>query len=259
MTGLGVVARISIAPVKSLRLTHPAEVWLDIAGARGDRQFYLVDGAGHVFKGKRDARLVQIRAEYADATRTLTLTFPSGERVEGVAEDGPPLAHLVHGQPAEAATVVGPWSEAVSSFVGEPLTLVRPARGAVDRGSAGAFSLVSRASLDELGRAAGLDTHIDGRRFRMLFEVDGLRAHEEDSFVGRTVRIGDAVVRASGNVGRCVVTTRDPESGVSDLQTLHVLGRYRAEVASTEPLPFGVYGEVITAGRVRTGDEITAT
>jgi uncharacterized protein len=152
--------------------------------------------------------------------------------------------------------VVGPWSEAVSSWIGEPLTLVRPERGAVDRGSAGAFSLVSRASLVELGRVAGVGGPVDGRRFRMLFEIDGLRAHEEDGFVGRRFRLGDAVVRFTGNVGRCVVTTRDPDSGESDLETLQLLGSYRAGVATTEPLPFGVYGEVIVQGRVRLGDEL---
>ena len=251
------VSRISIAPVKSLRLTHPAEVWLDVHGARGDRRFYLVTNAGHVLNGKRDARLVQIRAEYDDATRTLTLVFPNGEQVRGVADDGPPLAHLVHGEPTEATAVVGPWSQAVSDWIGEPLTLVRPDRGAVDRGSAGAFSLISRASLDELTRAAGLSEVVEGRRFRMLFEVDGLRPHEDDGLVGRGFRIGDAVVRATGNVGRCVVTTRDPDSGSSDLDTLHLLGRYRGEVTTTEPLPFGIYGEVLAAGRVRIGDELT--
>ena len=258
MTGRRLVSRISIAPVKSLRLTHPDEIWLDAHGARGDRRFYFVNSDGRVFNGKRNARLVQIRAEYDDAARTLTLTFPSGERSRGVAEDGPPLAHLVHGEPIEAVTVIGPWSEAVSAWIGEPLTLVRPGHGAVDRGSAGAFSLVSRASLDELARVAGHGAAVDGRRFRMLFEIDGVSAHEEDSFVGHRFRIGEALVRCTGNVGRCVVTTRDPDSGEPDLDTLQLLAQYRGDIATSEPLPFGVYGDVLREGRVRVGDELTS-
>jgi uncharacterized protein len=90
----------------------------------------------------------------------------------------------------------------------------------------------------------------------MLIEVDGPEAHGEDAWVGHSVRIGGAVVRFEGNVGRCVITTRNPETGVVDARTLKLLGRYRREVESTEPLPFGVYGYVVEPGVVRLGDPV---
>jgi hypothetical protein len=37
---------------------------------------------------------------------------------------------------------------------------------------------------------AGENGEVDVRRFRMLVEVDGVAAHAEDEWVGRTVRIG---------------------------------------------------------------------
>ena len=35
-----------------------------------------------------------------------------------------------------------------------------------------------------------------------------------------------------------------------------MLGRYRAETETTEPLPFGIHGEVLEPGRVALGDAV---
>ena len=59
-----------------------------------------------------------------------------------------------------------------------------------------------------------------------------------------------------GNVGRCRVTTLDPDTGERDLQTLDAIAEYRADVETTEPLPFGVWCEVVQAGRVAVGDDV---
>jgi uncharacterized protein YcbX len=91
----------------------------------------------------------------------------------------------------------------------------------------------------------------------MLVEVDGVDPHGEDEWIGRTVRIGEAQVAFAGNVGRCAFTTRDPETGLVDLKTLHLLRQYRGELTTTEPLPFGIYGSVAEPGTVRVGDRVT--
>jgi uncharacterized protein YcbX len=92
----------------------------------------------------------------------------------------------------------------------------------------------------------------------MLVEVDGVDAHGEDTWVGRRVRIGEALVSFNGHVGRCLVTSRDPDTGTIDLPTLDLLRGYRGDEPSTEPLPFGIYGEVIEPGAVRLGDHVSA-
>ena len=91
----------------------------------------------------------------------------------------------------------------------------------------------------------------------MLVEIDGVAAHEEDEWVGARVRIGEVLVRFGGHVGRCLITSRDPESGVVDLPTLDVIRDYRGGVDATEPLPFGIYGEVVEPGRVAVGDPVS--
>jgi uncharacterized protein YcbX len=87
----------------------------------------------------------------------------------------------------------------------------------------------------------------------MLFQVDGLEAHEEDTWLGRTVRIGEALIRLRDVVGRCAITTQNPDTGIPDLDTLRVLDEYRG-LTSARELPFGVYGEVLEPGRVGVGD-----
>ena len=90
----------------------------------------------------------------------------------------------------------------------------------------------------------------------MLIEVAGPDPHQEDLWVGRTLRIGDAQVAMRGHVGRCLVTSQSPDTGLVDLPTLELLS-YRRGLQTSEPLAFGVFGEVLEPGAVRLGDAIT--
>ncbi len=251
------VVRICVAPVKALHVVDPEEVELTHAGVVGDRRFWLVDGNRRLVNGKGRPELMRVRPEWDEGSRRLALAFPDGSVVEGEVEPGEPFEAQLYGSPHPSRTVPGPWEEALSEFVGEPLTLLWSEGGAQDRGSdrGGWATLVSRGSLDHLGTEAGATEPVDGRRFRMLFEIDGVEPHEEDSWLGRRVAIGEAVVVPLGDVGRCVVTTCDPDTAVSDLDTLKVLAGYRPD-GVLEPLPFGVYCDVAVPGRVRVGDAV---
>ena len=55
------------------------------------------------------------------------------------------------------------------------------------------------------------------------------------------------------DVGRCVTTTRNPDTGEFAFATLDTLAGYRRE-GITEALPFGIYCDVVEPGRVRVGD-----
>jgi uncharacterized protein YcbX len=253
----GRVVRISIAPVKALHLVNPDEVELTAAGVVGDRRFWLLDRDRRLVNGKRHPELMRVHADWDEGSRRLALAFPDGSVVEGNVEPGEQFEAELYGTPHPSRTVPGSWQEALSEFAGEPLTLLWSEGGAQDRGTdhGGWASMVSRGSIDRLGTEAGADEPVDGRRFRMLFEIDGVDAHEEDSWLGHQVAVGDAVIVPLGDVGRCVVTTCDPDSGVSDFDTLKLLAGYRRE-GVTEPLPFGVYCDVAVPGRVRVGDPV---
>jgi uncharacterized protein len=253
----GRVERISIAPVKSLGLVHPDRVELGRSGVTGDRRFWLVDSEGRLVNGKRHPELMRVRPDWDEGSRRLALTFPDGSVVEGEVEPGEPVEAELYGTPHPSRSVPGPWQDALSDFVSQPMTLLWSEGGAQDRGRdhGGWASLVSRGSLERLRAEAGVAEPVDGRRFRMLFEIDGVEPHAEDAWIGTRVEIGEAVIAPVGDVGRCVVTTCDPDTAVSDFDTLKLLARYRRE-GVTEPLPFGVYCDVVVAGRVCVGDAV---
>jgi uncharacterized protein YcbX len=248
------VSGLSITAVKGTRVRAFDAIELGERGARGDRAFYLIDARGQMVNGKRWGELQAIVADFDPDGRTLALALPDGTTASGAIAHAGPVQTTFFSRPREAQELRGPWSEALSAFFGEPLRLVE-VPSAVDRGRKAAVSLISRASLRRLAQSATCDT-VDDRRFRMTIEVEGVDAHAEDSWIGERVRIGAALVRFRGNIGRCMVTTRNPDTGAVDLQTLHALADYRRHVDSSEPLPFGIYGEVLAGGTVRVGDPV---
>ena len=75
------VAWLSLAPVKSLRLTSVDAIELELTGVRGDRRYYLVDDEGALLNAKRVPSLLAVRAEPDDGR--LLLRFPDGPEVDG--------------------------------------------------------------------------------------------------------------------------------------------------------------------------------
>lgn len=250
---LGRVTGLAVTPVKGMRLLGVERIDLDPSGARGDRRFFVVDERCRMVNGKVVGELQTVIAQCADGQ--LRLTFADGTEVESTLEFSETVTARFFSRSVEGRLLDGACSDALSEQLGRPLRIVE-AEGSIDRGPIGAASLISRASLARLAGVAERPS-IDVRRFRMLIEIDGVASHEEDQWVGRAVHVGGATVRWRGNVGRCLITSRDPESGQIDLPTLDLLGGYRAEVEATEPLPFGIYGEVLRPGSVRVGDELT--
>ncbi len=90
----------------------------------------------------------------------------------------------------------------------------------------------------------------------MLIELEGGRAHEEDTWVGCRVGLGEAILRISAPVPRCAMTTHDPETGHRDLDTLRAIKDYRGLVDGKD-LMFGVWGEVERPGTIRLGDRVS--
>jgi uncharacterized protein YcbX len=249
------VAWICLSPVKGLALRPLDECELTEAGVTGDRQFFLVDEHDRLVNSKGLGVLQQIVPGYDEPAGVLTLTFPDGTTVSEQLHFDGELAARFWDATLDVRVVDGPWSEAISEFAARNLRLVKPATQATDRLRSGAATLLGTGSLRAMARQLGVDD-VDGRRFRMNFGIDGLAEHEEDEWVGRRVRLGEAVVIPHGNVGRCAVTTQDPDSGAPDLDTLKALAAYRRDLETTEPLPFGVYAAVAQPGPVRVGDAV---
>jgi uncharacterized protein YcbX len=250
-----IVARLNVTPVKSTALHHPERVRLEPYGAVGNRELYVVDEDGRLVGGSKIGSLVQIAAELDPSTDRLTLCFPDGTVVEGDAgATTTAITTNFWGRPVAGHLVDGGFAEALTSFAGRTLRLAR-----VDTPGDGSdiepVTLVSLASVQELSRQGGRDAPVDAGRFRMLIELGDADPHEEDTWAGRPVRVGEAVIRVGDQVPRCVVTTQDPRTGLRDFPTLTVIKRYRGTTAANK-LPFGVYATVERPGTIAVGDEV---
>ena len=151
----------------------------------------------------------------------------------------------VYGRQVSGHVVTGAWADALSDLVGRSLTIVEREDGAWATDSRPA-TLVSRASL------ALIDG--DGRRFRMLLELDGLEALEEEQWHARRVRAGEALLLVGVATPRCAVPSASPDIGCRDRDVLRELLAVRGSVDGEACL--GVYAEVLEPGIVRVGDAV---
>jgi len=249
------VARLNVTPVKGTRLRHPASVELTLLGIPGNRRFHFVDERGELASCTDVGALLRVEADWDPAADRLAIGFPDGSRVEQPA-DRPGAPHVTDfdGKPVPGRFVAGPLEEAVSAFVGQPLRLVRADREG-DGPDVHRLSLVGLASVRDLGgRYDRAD--LDPRRFRMNLELDGSEAYEEEGWSDRRLRVGEAVVAVLGQVPRCVATTRSPLSGDKDFDTLRHIAAYRPLMTAPSGVPFGMYAEVRSPGRVAVGDPV---
>lgn len=257
------VARLSIAPVRGFALMHPASIDLVEGGVLEDRRFYLVDGHGRLVDRLLSGELVKVSAETNPEATWLKLTFPDGRVIEGDVTLDEPVRTEIYGRLGVGRVVNGPWAAALAPFAHRDVLLVRcdhPGGTRIREGETNvrnAVSLVTDGSLQELARQLGV-AEVDGRRFRMLMELEGAPAHEEDTWIGGDVEIGTAVVSITKPDARCAITTQNPDTGERDLDTLRTLIRYRGFRAGDpeKKIDFGVLGEVLTPGRASVGDEI---
>jgi uncharacterized protein len=249
------LTRLSVTPVKALRLSHPAEADLTAAGIPADRRFYLIDEAGDLFDASDHGGLQRIVPWYDPEGERLRLAFPDGSVVEGAADrlDGAVTTDFF-GRPVQGRLVVDGFAEAVSRAVGRPVRLVRVARDG-DGQDVHPLTIVSSASVRDLG-SRGDREDLDPRRFRINLEVDGCEPYEEDSWDGGLVRVGASTIRVRGQIPRCVVTTLAPDTGEKDFTTLNLIARFRPRIEGRRGLPFGMYAEVVEPGRVRVGDPV---
>jgi hypothetical protein len=247
------VARINVTPVKSTALHHPEAVRLDASGPVGDRRFFFVDGSGDWFGGDVDLPLMVVSSELDEGRGRLALTLPDGGVIEGSASaDGDPISVTYDGRAVGARLLGGDWSAELSERLGRPLHLGRLDQPGtlVDE----PVTIVSLASVAALGHHGGREG-LDAARFRMTFELDGCEPHEEDTWIGRRIAIGEAELLVGGPIPRCVITTIDADTGKQDFPTLKVIAGYR-ELTPDGDVTFGLYARVTRPGIVRTGDRV---
>jgi len=243
------VSTLRVVPVKGTAVVEVERATIGPRGLQGDRRFSILDTEGGLLTARRSGPLLGVHAAVDEAAGTLTLAFPGGEEVTAPVVLGAPASGTYFGE-RRGRVVEGPFGGALQRYLDRPAQLLAH-DDETDGWDEDPVSLVSRASVDELARQAGRDA-LDARRFRMSIEVDGLGPHEEDGWIGREVAVGDAVLEVTARCERCVITTRDPDSGEVDFNALRALAAYRGK----DCVCMGVLCRVVRPGEVRAGDAV---
>jgi uncharacterized protein YcbX len=251
------VDELGITAIKGFGLCHPESVRIELTGALGDRDFFLVDDADHVWSVAGHGDLLGHWSRFDVASGRLTIGHGDHVVLEDDVGQGEPLnAHLWGARYQAAYAVPGAWSSLVSDLAGAPVRLVRAVSpsGAID---VDPVTLMGRAT------AAAFGDEIDGspldpRRFRMLMTLSGSPAFAEDAWSGAEIRVGEVVVKVGGEVPRCAAVQRRPGDGARGVDVLkriaEVRGRRRS--ADGDTLNLGVYATVLEPGIVTVGDPV---
>jgi uncharacterized protein len=245
------VSRLAIAPVKGARLQWASDVELGNNGVAGDREFLVVAEDGKLLLTARCPALLRIEPSWDRVRNVLTLRFPDGDVVKDTPEPGAyATTRMYDGREIAGWLVGGPLSAALSGYLGQAVQLFRRAPEQLGYDDE-PVTLMSEASL--LALAPELDgTPPDPRRFRMTITITGTDAWAEHTWRGQDVTIGEVVLRVVAPVPRCVVTTRNPESGATDARILHALARLRGN----DDITFGVWCQTQRPGRIHVGDVV---
>jgi len=245
------VSQLAIAPVKGMRLQRTSEVQLGQHGITGDREFLVVGQDGELLLTGRTPALLQIEPTWDRVRNVLTLGFPDGEVVKDTPEPGPAATtRMYDGREIPGWIIPGPLGAALSGYLGRPVHLFKRAPGHFGNDDQ-PVTLMSQASLQALAPEFH-GTAPDARRFRMTITVTGTKAWAEHAWAGQRVTIGEVILRVIAPVPRCVVTTRNPESGATDERILHALARLRGH----SDITFGVWCDILRPGGIHIGDAV---
>lgn len=251
-----VVTRLGTTAIKGLRMTEPPEIELTAGGAIGDRAFVLVGPDDGIRSVTLVGALLRLSATFDPDSDQLEVRSDDGRRCAGAVRLGESVVAKAFVGDVPCHEVLGPWSAFISDAAGKPLRLLKIER-AGDGSDLAPVTLLGDGSLAELARRVGQED-LDPRRFRMLIQIGPCAPHAEDGWQDRTLTIGDVRLRVGATVPRCAATTRHPERGDRDVPVVRAIRDYRGihPTGWGNGVPFGVYAEVLTGGRVRVGDSV---
>lgn len=135
----------------------------------------------------------------------------------------------------------------LAAELGDGVRVIKQNRGVFDTAP---LSLITVQGLATLGARVG--TTLEATRFRANIVVDAPDAGEfpEETWVGRTLRIGGMRMRVDQRDQRCVMINVDPATTSKNPAVLRTVAREREAC-------FGVYGSTVHPGRIVVGDVVT--
>ncbi|HEY9652116.1 MAG TPA: MOSC N-terminal beta barrel domain-containing protein [Coleofasciculaceae cyanobacterium] len=199
------LAAIDIYPIKSLDPVALTQATLLNSGAiQHDREFALVDEQGRFVNGKRHAKIHQLRSTFDPELQWITL------QIQGTKETV--IFHLDGDRMALEA-----W---FSDFFGFSVKLIQNTlMGFPDDTNASGPTVISTHTLQEVASwFPGISVDEIRHRLRANLEIGGVPPFWEDQLFaqeGQCVqfRVGDVLLQGINPCQRCVVPTRDSQTG----------------------------------------------
>jgi uncharacterized protein YcbX len=236
------VAELWRYPVKSLQGEQLDSAALTTNGVDGDRRYAIYDvETGLGLTARRAPELLFASARMLDGG-AVEITLPDGSPARDDESLSAWLGRRVTLRSADADAGVARRYENVVDFEHEETSEWAPFEGA-----GGAFHDSPRARVSLVSTAT--IGAWDRRRFRPNVLLDG---EGEDSLVGSTVGLGDAVLDVGMRIQRCVMTTRPQAGGIErDRDVLRTIARERGACLAVGAL-------IRQDGIVHVGDSLTA-
>jgi MOSC domain-containing protein len=256
---LGQIDSLWRYPVKSMCGEELEEAFVGFSGVYGDRLFAFTSSACPkgvpYLTGREQREMLLYRPRFRDPDKAARP--PNLAEAEALAPGVNPLfadpADLAVEVETPSGEVLGVDDPALNRMLaermddGHTLMLVRSERAMTDCRPVSLFSIQTARQLgDEIG------TPLDKRRFRanIYLDLGSPAGFAEDSFVGRTMRIGSKVVISIlERDPRCKMITLDPETAEPSGAVLRKVSRAHDGMA-------GIYGAVLVEGTVHRGDDI---
>lgn len=200
------VEKIFLHPIKSLERVSVDEAEILPGGSlKHDRQFALVDAAGHFIIGKRTPLVHQVRCNFDLPALKVNLRAPDRN------ESG--YLHLTDDQAKLEAWLSDHFSMPV--FIKRNTTVGFP-----DDSDSPGPTLIGAATLTKIKSwfAEIPDAEETSRRFRSNIEIGGVEEFWEDRLFGapgetRPFSVGDVFFEGVNPCARCVVPSRDSTGG----------------------------------------------
>ncbi len=235
------LACLWIYPIKSTRLLALEQAEVESRGLRHDRRWMLVDANGRFITQRKHGVLTQVVATIdgqelrvnASGMPELVLSAPPA--------DGERITVQVWNDSVSALAAKGGASDWFSKVLGMATQVVlmdESAKRAIDpayalAGEQVSFAdgfpllLIGEGSLNDLNTR--ISQPVDMRHFRPNLVIAGSDPYAEDTW--RRIRIGEIEFELVKKCSRCVLTTRNPDTGELDAQQepLRTLSTYRRE------------------------------
>jgi hypothetical protein len=240
------LTQINVYPVKSLDGYSPVEAVVEKRGLQYDRRWMITDAQGKFMSQRTHSRMALLRA-FIDHDQLVIQEKQHPENVVAaplvVAPDELVTVEVWNDR-MQAVKVPGQIHTWLSDFLGAPCQLVvmpdttmRRVDEKYNRGEdlvsfadGYPFLIAGEASMQDLNEKISTNTTtgfapLSIRRFRANFIFSGGKPYQEDALT--QFQIGAVAFQGIKPCARCVLITRDPDTGNSGKEPLATLSGYR--------------------------------